>query len=155
MKFWIGVASKDHVEKGILGGFCQLCHGKETPLKRMKKGDYIIYYSSKINLDSQFPYQKFTAIGKVIDNDVYRYEMFPGFVPFRRDVQFLESKDVEIKPLLHSLLFIKDKTKWGYPFRYGHLQITKGDFLIIAQKMLSSADFEALYKEINNERKLF
>jgi hypothetical protein len=26
--YWIGVALKDHVLKGVAGGFCQLCHGK-------------------------------------------------------------------------------------------------------------------------------
>ena len=155
MKFWIGVASKEHVEKGIRGGFCQLCHGKEAPLKRMQKGDYIIYYSSKIKIDSKIPCQKFTAIGKIIDNSIYRYEMFPGFTPFRRDVRFFKSRDIEIKPLLHSLSFIRDKTRWGYPFRYGHLQISKEDFLTIAQEMLSSSKFEALQKEINSEKKLF
>ncbi|MFJ7939210.1 hypothetical protein ACIQYG_11945 [Peribacillus sp. NPDC096622] len=28
--------------KGIDGGFAQLCHGKEAPLKKMKNGDWII-----------------------------------------------------------------------------------------------------------------
>ncbi|MDQ7862723.1 hypothetical protein RCO48_21920 [Peribacillus frigoritolerans] len=33
-RYWIGVASRDHVMKGIDGGFAQLCHGKEAPLKK-------------------------------------------------------------------------------------------------------------------------
>ena len=42
MRYWIGVASKDHVSRGVDGGFCQLCHGKAQPLKRMASGDWII-----------------------------------------------------------------------------------------------------------------
>lgn len=38
MKFWIGTVSKEHVMKGVAGGFCQVCHGKQAPLNRMKKG---------------------------------------------------------------------------------------------------------------------
>ena len=36
-KFWIGVVSKEHVLRGVEGGFCQVCHGKKRPLNRMKK----------------------------------------------------------------------------------------------------------------------
>ena len=46
-KYWIIVASKDHVKNGISAGIAQACHGKSSPLKRMKKGDYLIYYSGK------------------------------------------------------------------------------------------------------------
>ena len=38
-RYWLGVASKDHVQIGVEGGFCQLCHGKKTPLTRMQRGD--------------------------------------------------------------------------------------------------------------------
>lgn len=34
MNFWIGVASKEHVQIGQDGGFAQLCHGKEQALKK-------------------------------------------------------------------------------------------------------------------------
>ncbi len=49
MSFFIIVASKDHVQKGIEGGFAQAGHGKRTQLDKLKKGDWIIYYSSKAN----------------------------------------------------------------------------------------------------------
>jgi hypothetical protein len=43
-KFWIGVASKEHVENGVKLGICQFCHGKIGPAKRLQKGDFVIYY---------------------------------------------------------------------------------------------------------------
>jgi hypothetical protein len=34
-KYWIGVASRNHVRMGMAGGFCQLCHGKAAPMRRL------------------------------------------------------------------------------------------------------------------------
>ena len=135
-RFWIGVASREHVRLGVAGGFSQLCHGKAHPLKRMAVGDWLIYYSPKERFEANAPCQKFTAIGKVIGEDVYSYEMFPGFVPYRRNIDFLESADALIHPLLSHLAFIKDKSRWGYAFRFGHLEIPREDFEIISMGML-------------------
>ena len=137
-RYWIGVASKDHVLRGVAGGFCQLCHGKAQPLKRMAVGDWITYYSPKEQFETASPCQQFTAIGEVIGADVYAFEMFPSFVPNRRDIRFIEATDAPIRPLLAQLSFIKDKSKWGYAFRFGHLEIEKSDFDLIATQMLSN-----------------
>lgn len=138
MRYWIGVASREHVKKGTNEGFCQLCHGKAQPLKRMSIGDWIIYYSPKEIFQEKTPCQKFTAIGKVVGEEVYSFEMAPGFVPFRRDIEFIASaSDASIRPLIETLEFIKNKRSWGYSFRYGHLEINKNDFEIIAYEMLS------------------
>lgn len=137
MKYWIGIASQEHVSIGKEGGFCQLCHGKATPLKRMKEGDFIIYYSSKKRMTDKIPYQKFTAIGQIINDETYQVEMFKDFFPFRRDVSFFESQECSILPLINQLSFIQDKNHWGYPFRYGHLEINKDDFLTIASYMIN------------------
>ena len=82
MRYWIGVASKEHVALGVEGGFCQLCHGKAKPLKRMSAGDWVIYYSPKETVNSNVLCQNFTAIGQVTDSEVYQFEMFPGFMPY-------------------------------------------------------------------------
>lgn len=51
-RYWVGVVSKNHVLRGVEGNFCQVCHGKGGPLNRMKKGDYLLYYSqSKIRYE--------------------------------------------------------------------------------------------------------
>jgi hypothetical protein len=50
-KFWVGVASKEHVENGVKLGICQFCHGKIGPAKRLQKGDFVIYYSSKVLME--------------------------------------------------------------------------------------------------------
>jgi len=134
MRYWVGVASKEHVVAGVDGGFCQLCHGKAQPLKRMEIGDFIVYYSAKLRFGKKEAYQKFTAIGRVI-GDVYPFQMSEKFISNRRDVQFYAVKEASIQPLIDDLQFIPDKKRWGYPFRYGHLEINKQDFLLIAKAM--------------------
>jgi len=136
MKYWIIVASKDHVQRGLAGGFIQANHGKATPLKRMQAGDWVIFYSPKLEYDKPEKCQCFTAIVRVVEDDVYQQDMGGGFVPFRRKVQFLPSNDVSILPLINDLNFIKDKTHWGAPFRFGTLQIPEEDFQLIAEKMV-------------------
>ncbi|KGR76330.1 EVE domain-containing protein [Ureibacillus sinduriensis] len=135
-KYWIGVASREHVMKGVCGGFAQLCHGKEAPLKKMGVGDWIIYYSSKESIQESIPYQKFTAIGKVIDDEIFQFDMGNDFIPFRRNIDFISCTETSIHPLIPQLAFIKNKKHWGYPFRFGHLEISEEDFKLITQKML-------------------
>lgn len=135
-KYWIGVASRDHVLKGVSGGFAQLCHGKEAPLKRMNPGDWIIYYSPKQNLKDHAPYQKFTAVGKVADDRVYKFEAGEGFMPYRRKIVFLKCLEMSIHPFISSLSFIKNKKHWGYSFRFGHTEISEQDFKLIFKQMI-------------------
>lgn len=135
INYWIGVASRDHVLQGMKGGFVQLCHGKASPLQRMKPEDWIIYYSPKYQLHEKNPCQMFTAIGKVIDDHIYKFDMGNGFIPFRRNIKFYPCKEIDIHPLINELSFIQNKNRWGYHFRYGHLKIPKEDFLLIAREM--------------------
>jgi len=138
MHYWIGVASKDHVTRGVEGGFCQLCHGRAQPLKRMEPGDWIIYYSPKEAFGGDISCQKFTAIGRVIGEEVYQFEMAPGFIPFRRDIDFLPAQAADIRPLINHLNFIHNKDRWGYAFRFGHIEISQEDFELISSRMLTA-----------------
>ena len=135
-KFWIGVACKEHVINGVNLGICQFCHGKSTPAKRLKKNDFVIYYSSKVTMEGSDPYQKFTAIGRVKDDVPYQMDMGNGFKPFRRNIEYYNAQHLDIKPLIPILPFIKNKASWGYVFRYGFLEIDQKSFGIIAQGML-------------------
>jgi hypothetical protein len=40
MCYWIGVASKEHVMRAVQGGFAQVCHGKEGPLKHRTDSNF-------------------------------------------------------------------------------------------------------------------
>ena len=86
--------------------------------------------------------QEFTAIGKVKDDEVYPFQMTANFCPFRRNIDFIESKDVSILPLINDLEFILNKKSWGYPFRYGFFEINLNDFCLISSKMLKKENAE-------------
>ncbi len=146
-KYWMGVASKEHVENGIKLGICQFCHGKSAPAKRLRKGDFVIYYSSKYSMERPELYQKFTAIGIVKDDVPYQVEMEKGFKPFRRNIHYLEAQHVDIKPLILTLPFIKNKTSWGYVFRYGFLEIDQDSFETIGKEMLGFNPLNTIERE--------
>lgn len=137
-QYWIIVASKDHVQKGVQGGFAQACHGKASPLQKMKNGDFVIYYSGKTYFDTPEKCQKFTAIGRIEDDTVFQVEMEPGFCPSRIKVNFFPCREVPIRPLIHQLDCIPNKKHWGYPFRKGILKIDAHDFNLVAEQMTNA-----------------
>jgi hypothetical protein len=135
-RYWVGVVSASHVKMGVQGGFAQLCHGKSASLRRMRPGDWLIYYSPRTELLKGEPLQALTAIGQVADDRIYEYRMSDSFVPFRRNVRYSRCKEVKIAHLLDQLSFTRGNRNWGYKFRSGHFEIGCADFLIIAAAML-------------------
>ena len=117
VKFWVGVVSENHVKRGVTGGFCQVCHGKGGPLKRMKKGDYLLYYSPKVDLDSDQKLQAFTAVGKI---------------PFRRDVEYYKS----VRPCpIGTARQHPDWKTYASQLRYGHFEVSRDFFMYVFNSM--------------------
>ena len=58
-----------------------------------------------------------------------------GFIPYRRNIQYIKSTPTPIKPLIEKLQFVTDKKQWGYKFRLGAFEISKMDFDLIAKAM--------------------
>lgn len=135
MRYWIGVASADHVAIGRAGGFGQLGHGKSAPLKRLRPGDGLVYYSPVQTLGGKERVQSFTAIGIVADRDVYPATMAGGRMGARRDIDWLESQPAPIAPLLDRLDLTRGRRNWGYVFRFGLVEIGAADFQTIAEAM--------------------
>jgi hypothetical protein len=129
------VVSKDHLETGKQLGIVQANRGKAAPMKRMKPGDWIVFYSPKHHFQGTDPLKKFTALARVKDGDVYQGEMGGGFRPYRRAVEFLSCEETEIQPLIEQLTCIRNKQSWGFVFRFGFFEIPKVDFQTIAKKM--------------------
>jgi len=133
--YWIGVASAEHVRRGRSGGFMQLGHGKAAPLRRVKPGDRIVYYSPTVTLGGKDKLQAFTAIGTVKDREPYVFDMGNGFKPYRRDVTWAKAEETPIRPLLDKLEFTSGKPNWGYQLRRGPFAISAADFRLIAKAM--------------------
>lgn len=135
MSAWIGVASSDHVARGQAGGFMQVCHGKHAPIARIAPGDTIIYYSPAAEMGGGEKLQSFTAAGIVRPGAPYAFDMGAGFAPYRRDVEWMETRPVPIVPMLDRLEFTRGKTNWGYGFRFGVVRISDHDRDIILDAM--------------------
>ena len=127
-RYWILVASREHVMLGVAGGFAQAGHGKRSGLARMHAGDQIIYYSPKEVFGGDEPLHAFTALGEVADEEIVQVGISPDFRPFRRKVNYRQTGTVRIEPLIGDLRFIRNKKSWGSAFRFGLLEIRQPDF---------------------------
>ncbi|MBP2295996.1 EVE domain-containing protein [Azospirillum rugosum] len=132
---WIAVASAEHVRIGRAGGFMQVCHGKAAPLRRIRPGDRVAYYSPSEVFRGKDKLQQFTAIGTVREGVPYQFDMGGGFVPFRRDVDWLKAEEAPIQPLLDVLDFTGGTRNWGYQLRFGLFEVSGHDLDRIAGAM--------------------
>ncbi|WP_256751346.1 EVE domain-containing protein [Mesorhizobium sp. Mes31] len=133
--YWIAVASAEHVRRGRAAGFMQVNHGKAAPLRRVRPGDGIVYYSPTTIMGEKDSLQAFTAIGTVREGEPYEGDMGGGFTPFRRDVEWARAEETPIKPLLDRLEFTAGRSNWGYQLRFGLFSISAADFALIAEAM--------------------
>ncbi|MCW2655453.1 MAG: hypothetical protein JWR32_6429 [Mycobacterium sp.] len=131
----MNTVSRDHVQRGVQGRFTQANHGKPHMLRKMARGDWIVFYSPKTALEGGEPLQAFTALGQIADDAPYQVEMTPGFHPWRRNVHFLPCNETPIRPLIDDLGFIDDKKRWGYRFRFGVFSIDDHDLDLIRSAM--------------------
>jgi len=140
---WLAVASAEHVEIGRAGGFMQVCHGQATPLRRVKPGDRVVYYSpNRIYRPSHAQrgkdrLQAFTALGTVREGRIYQADMGFGFRPFRRDVDWHEAAIVPLDALQPRLALTREKN-WGYRLRHGLVEIAAEDMAAIAEAMFAA-----------------
>jgi hypothetical protein len=136
-KNWIAVASADHARRGrdeMKPGFMQVGHGKLAPLKRIQAGDLVTYYSPTITLSGKEKCQSFVSFGIVEPGEPYAFDM-GGFVPYRRNVRYLDAVETPIAPLLDAFEFVEDRSRWGYKFRFGLFSICDHDMALIAKAM--------------------
>ncbi|MEQ1768749.1 MAG: EVE domain-containing protein [Devosia sp.] len=132
-KHWIAVASADHARRGK-AGFMQVNHGKEAPLRRIRPGDGVAYYSPTVSFGGKDKLQAFTLIGRVKPGDIYQGEM-GDWVAHRRDVEWADAADAPIAPLIDKLDFAAGRKNWGYQLRFGLFEISAHDFALIADAM--------------------
>lgn len=134
-KYFLICASKDHVLKGVKGGFAQAGHGRKDYMSKPAKGDWVVFYSSKDTFEDGQALQTFTAIGQVTDDEPYQPTANTDFKPYRRNVEFQACKEAAIRPLLDKLAFIKNKQKWGFYLISGFRELSKADFEVIKDAM--------------------
>ncbi|HKR65598.1 MAG TPA: EVE domain-containing protein [Thermoanaerobaculia bacterium] len=135
MRYWINTVSREHVQRGVAGGFTQADHGDDKRLRRLASGDAIVFYSPRAAMQAGEKVQSFTAIGTIADDAPVQVDVSPDFRPWRRAVAFKPCSETPIQPLLEQLDFIRDKKQWGFPFRRGLFEIAESDFRTIERAM--------------------
>jgi len=133
--FWVGIASREHVLAAVRGGFCQLNHGRESPVRRLQMGDCIIFYSPTEHIERGEALGAFTAVGRIVDEAAYQVEQSHDFRPFRRKTRYFKCRDAPIHPILEELSFTKGLNNWGITFRRGVFQINREDYMKITTAM--------------------
>lgn len=140
--YWIAVASAEHVRRGRAQGFMQVCHGKLAPLRRVKPGDLVAYYSPTVSFGGQDALRAFTAIGTVREGEPYLVET-GAFGAYRRDVLWLDAREAPIRPLLGTLEMTAGKPNWGYALRFGLVAVSAADLRVIAAAMAAPLSRQA------------
>ena len=131
MRYWVNIISQSHVQDGVAGGFTEADEGRESRLRKMTKGDRLVFYPPRTERLAGQPVQKFTAIGEVADEEPYQAES----KAWRRRVRFLPAAEAPVQPLIDNLEFISNKKSWGVVFRRGFFEIGESDFKTIAGAM--------------------
>jgi len=143
---WIAVASAEHARRGRgeagAPGWMQVCHGKVAPLRRVRAGDRVAYYAPSTRMGGPDRLQSFVSIGRVRPGEPYAVDMGQGFVPYRRDVDYVAAREASILPLVPRFDFVETPSRWGYKFRFGLFDVSDHDMRLIAEAM--EADMAAL-----------
>ena len=143
---WIGVASHDHVLGAVQGGFCQLGHGKEALVRRLKAGDLIVFYSPRELMGSGPVLLGFHRGPDASLTDLpTKLSSLRAFVHIAAGQKFFKSRQAPVWPLLQELTFTQGNESWGLAFRRGAFRITADDFKRIAEAM--SIKSEDTYRE--------
>lgn len=133
---WIAVACAEHVARGVDGGFMQVCHGKAAPLRRLRSGDRVAYYSPTRRFGGGERLQCFSALGVVEGDAVEQVDMGGGFRPFRRAVRFeAATLAVPIAGLQALPGFSLKGAGWGARLRFGLVVIDEPSMDLIAAAM--------------------
>ena len=135
MRYWVNIISQSHVQDGVGGGFTEADEGRQSRLRKLTKGDRLVFYSPRTERMAGQPVQKFTAIGEILDEEPYQSEA----QAWRRRVRFLPAVEAPVQPLIDNLEFISNKKSWGVVFRRGFFEIGESDFRTIAAAMSAAA----------------
>ena len=113
----------------------QVCHGKVAPLKRVRAGDRVVYYAPTLTMGGKDRLQCFVSIGLVLQGEPYSFDMGGGFVPLRKDVQYVAAQEASILPLVPRFEFVESPQRWGYKFRFGLFELSDHDMVLVVMAM--------------------
>ena len=145
-RYWIHTLSLEHVLAGTAGGHTEADNRGDARLRHLARGDAVAFYSPRATTGAGGrggrPLQQFTALGEVLDDECYRVELAPGSATWRRRVAYEDVRPVPVRAVLPMLGFVSDEQRWTLPFRRGLLEVTAGDFGVVAGALRDAATMD-------------
>src|SRR5512143_3069270 len=135
--YYVAVAARDLVLTAVSTRFCHAPPGRSAPLFGMAEGDWLAYYSPREIHGSATPCRRFTAIGRVAPGRVQLAQGSEGLEGNRRPMRYLRCYPVPAAVLVRWLSFVRNPKVWAPSFRAGFFRVSREDFTVIAQAMLS------------------
>ncbi|MHB1173180.1 MAG: EVE domain-containing protein [Lacisediminihabitans sp.] len=83
------------------------------------------------------PLKQFTAIGKIVDDEIWQADE-GSFTPFRRRVDYLSGTTPAGVGALANALDLTSGPNWGYQLRRGPIPPTEHDFVLILNRMTAA-----------------
>lgn len=133
MNSWLGVASAEHIRRGVALGVAQIGHGKRAGLVRLHAGDTLIYYSPVERLGDRTALQQFTAIAEIADGEIWQADE-GDFKPFRRRARYLDTVPIGLAAVRHRL-HLTEEPNWGYQLRRGLIPLDEHDADLLRSAM--------------------
>ena len=147
IRYWLAVASRDHVQNAVDLGIAQVNHGQRGGLDAMGEADGLVYYSPKAEYPDGETIREFTAIGRIAAGAPYQAVSLDRR-PWRRRVDYeRDAEPARIRSMLGMLDFTRDTPQWGYQLRRGLIEISRHDFEVIRQAMQRPSADDRKYPE--------
>ncbi|TFD46526.1 EVE domain-containing protein [Cryobacterium frigoriphilum] len=136
IRFWLGVAQRDRVLRGVQMGMAQATEGARTVLESMNESDGLVYYSPRDTWEGE-ALREFTAIGRIAPGPAFQTgDSYSAYNPWRRRTDYdTDAVAASIRPLLSVLDLSRGNPDWGYQLRRGLIEISRHDFELIRQQM--------------------
>jgi EVE domain-containing protein len=138
-RHFLAVAAFDAIAAARAAGHVEINRGRAAPLERMRDGDLLLYYSPRDRQGGE-PLQAFTALARIRGGALYQADGGSGDDAeagqrFCRSAEYFDVQPAPIRPLIDALAFIRNKTHWGAPLRFGFMRLSAADFALIAHAM--------------------
>ena len=130
-RYYLFNGSYDHLMNGIENGFVQQRY--KNRFNNVIKGDYVVFYATRLNYHTKVPYRKFIGIGRISDDQIIEVPHGANMY-YRMMVNFKKYKERDLKSIIRKLSFIKNKKYYGMYFIRGKREITKEDYDVIAAR---------------------
>lgn len=140
--YWMLVGPRAQVWEGVVNGYVEARDGLRRPLQQLSPGDGVVCYSPHLEAGRSQPCQRFTAVGRIGEDGIFRARRPGGRPVYRRQASFEPAREVPLWTLLDALDFVRDDQGWSRSLQSGLRAISAADFERIRAAMLANDNLD-------------